>query len=329
MTNQTALPTRKELLLLRSVLTLLFGLCIICFAAPIGAQDEDEGPRRLPNKQFRDARTAAAKPKTVKPPSPKSAEAAGEELIGVTFWRLTPATEESRRSPSVQDEDARLMIPAKKGSAPQPYHTARIGDDATFRNGELLWLGIEVPRADDCFVYVLDREQNADGSLGDPYLIFPTPTTPDGANVAGAGQIVYVPAPNDPLPYFRLERSDQKHIAERLTIIVSPRRLNFRGRLEEVDTDIKLLRVDTAESDRCDREWTGKTERLPARRDLSASMTRAEREARETRKMIPTAKPAGDTRRLLPTDLLPHTIYRVQGKAGQPVLVNVSLRIAE
>lgn len=320
MTNQITGRSGKE----TALLTLLIGLCLVCFAAPQQAQDDDEEARRLPNKQFRDSRAAAAKPKPAKP-SERIAEPVGEELIGVTFWRLSPVTEESRRPSSAQGEDSRLLIPTKKGAPPQPYHAARIGDDAAFRNGELLWLGIEVPRADESFVYVLDREQYADGTLGEPYLIFPAPTMPKDANVASAGRIVYVPAPDDPFPYFRLERSNQQHIAERLTIIVSPRRLTFRGEWEEVDTDIKLLRVATAEAARCDREWSGKTERLGARRDLSAGITRAEQEVRETRKMIP-AK--GEKRRLLPADLLPHTIYRVRGKAGQPVLVNVSLRIA-
>ena len=171
MTNQTI---GKETTLRLAMLTLLFGFCLFCFAAPQQAQDEDEEARRLPNKQFREARTAAAKPKPAKPATPQtpSATTGGEELVGVTFWRLSPVTEESRRLSSAQDEDSRLLIPTKKGAAPQPYHAARIGDDAAFRNGELLWLGIEVPRADDCFVYVLDREQYADGTLGEPYLIF-------------------------------------------------------------------------------------------------------------------------------------------------------------
>ncbi len=303
-------------------LTLLFVFC----GTALAQQDDDEDARILGDKRFRAGRQRASPPRTqTKPAAPAAPEANNAELIGVTFWRLSPATEASRRASSEQDEPSRLLIPTKKGAAPQPFHAARIGDDAAFRNGELLWLGIEVPRADESFVYVLDREQYADGTLGEPYLIFPAPTTPKDANVASAGRIVYVPAPDDPLPYFRLERSNQQHIAERLTIIVSPRPLTFRGQLEELAADIKLLRVATAEAARCEREWSGQTERLPARRDLSAGITRAEQEVRETRKMIP-AK--GETRRLLPADLLPHTIYRVRGKAGQPVLVNVSLRIA-
>ena len=324
MTNQSKSQTQNIARLI--VAALLFVLCGLFAATAAPWQDDEAGARILGDKRFRAGRQRASQPRPqTKPTAQPATEAAGvpevsdAELIGVTFWRLSPATTQEEKG------NARLLIPAKKGAAPQPYDAARIGDDTAFRNGELLWLGIEVPRTDDCFVYVLDREQYANGSLGDPYLIFPTPTTPDGANMASAGRIVYVPAPGDPLPYFRLERSNQQHIAERLTIIVSPRRLTFRGQLEEVDTDIKLLRVATAEAARCDREWSGQTERLPARRDLSAGITRAEQEVRETRKMIP-AK--GEQRRLLPADLLPHTIYRVRGKAGQPVLVNVSLRIA-
>lgn len=324
MTTQRTKPAQQIVCLLAVILLFVLG------GTALAQSDNDEDARILGDKRFRAGRQRANPPRaTTKPATPEAPAAIDAELIGVTFWRLSPATEASRRASSEQDEPARLLIPTKKGVAPQPFHAARIGDDATFRSGELLWLGIEVPRAGESFVYVLDREQYADGTLGEPYLIFPTPTTPQDANVASAGRTVYVPAPDDPLPYFRLERSEQRHIAERLTIILSPRRLTFGGQWEEVDTDIKLLRVATAEAARCDREWSGKTERLGARRDLSAGITRAEQEVRETRKMIPTAKPAtGETRRMLPTDLLPHTIYRVQGKAGQPVLVNVSLRIA-
>ncbi len=328
MTIQSKAQTQTSARLI--VAALLFVLCGLFVSAAARWQDDDADARILGDKRFRAGRQRASQPRTqTKPTAQPAPEAIDAELIGVTFWRLSPATAQG------EEGNARLLIPTKKGAAPQPYHAARISDDAAFRNGELLWLGIEVPRADDSFVYVLDREQYADGSLGDPYLIFPAPTTPEDANVASAGRVVYVPAPDDPLPYFRLERSEPKdkrdplHVAERLTIIVSPHRLTFRGEWEEVDTDIKLLRVTKAEAARCDREWSGQTERMPARRDLTAGLTRAEQDVRETRKLIPTAKPAaGETRRLLPTDLLPHTIYHVHGKAGQPVLVNVSLRIA-
>lgn len=346
MNNQNSARNQNILRLIS--MALLLGLCCLSISAFVLQEEDEEVRRTRDERRFKDARAGKRPTPQTMPPSAKNTgkirpnvvAAMDDELIGVTFWRLSPAADERRSLSSAKDEqdDTRILIPAKKGAEPQPYHTARVGDDASFRNGELLWLGIEVPRADDCFVYVLDREQYADGSLGDPYLIFPAPTTPAGANVASAGRLVYVPAPDDPLPYLRLERNtsrdDRKppqppHVAERLTIIVSPRRLTFRGQLEEVDTDIKLLRVDPVEAARCDREWTGKTERLGARRDFSAGMTRAEQEVRETRKLIPTGRPAaGETRRLLPTDLLPHTIYRVQGKAGQPVLLNVSLRIA-
>ncbi len=308
----------------------VFVLCSL-FTTLAWQQDAEDGDTRLGDKRFRAGRQRASQPRTpTKDTAPTAIDkdtaptAIDAELIGVTFWRLT---EESRDS--VQGEPLRLLIPTKKGAAPQPFHAARIGKDTTFRNGELLWLGIEVPRDGESFVYVLDREQYADGTLGDPYLIFPTLTTSKDANVVGAGRIVYVPAPDDPLPYFHLERSNRQHLAERLTIIVSPYRLTFRGQREELAPGVELLRVATAEADRYERDWSGQTARLPARRDNNAGFTRAEQQVRETRKMIPTANPAQeDLRRLLPTDLLPHTIYRVRGKAGQPLLVNVSLRIA-
>lgn len=317
MTNQPSPRTGKTTTPLRYLMTLLLGLGSLFFAAPQHAQDEEA--RRWPNKQFQDARAARQKNKSKRPTTPSVGKAGSDNLIGVTFWRLNPIEEESRNFSATKDAQAepRLMIPTA-GGAKKPHRATRVSDDMTFNNGDLLWLGIEVPRTTDGYVYVIDREEYEDGTLGKPYLIFPGTTSPSGANIATAGQIVTVPAKGDPLRYFELkfnEDSPSKHIGERLTIIVSPRPLALGGRIERFG-DVQLRVLDDAQVEKWEQQWGGKTRRMDARGNAGKAMTTVEHGAVEKKQLVPTVGP------------LPQTIYEVEGRNGNPVLVTVPLRIA-
>ena len=49
-------------------------------------------------------------------------------------------------------------------------------------------MSIESPRSG--FLYVIDREQYADGSTSDPYLIFPTQKIHAGNNAVSPGKVI-------------------------------------------------------------------------------------------------------------------------------------------
>jgi hypothetical protein len=299
----------------RALLLLLISCALLAAAMP-APQEEDDVTRRLWNKQFQKAREEAKKPKPnpqtqtakTKPPAaarpkPKPVAAGSQpvdgELIGVTVWRL-------RRAVAGDD---RIMV-QKNGAASGQYALERVTADTRFKEGQLVRISVEAPREYDNYLYVVDREVFMDNKverLGEPSLIFPAPSTPPGGNVLSAGKSVYVPAQGDPIPYFTLQRSGENHVGEMLFILISPKPL---------PAPVGQTALDPATVAQWERLCGGQTERRESSGGAGQQWTRAEQEA------------DGGTRKLVQSDPLPQTIYRVRTKRGGCTLVPVPLRIA-
>jgi hypothetical protein len=279
-------------------------------------QEEDDETRRLWNKQFQKAREEAKKPKpnakaqtanakppaTVKPsakPSAVGAETVDGELIGVTIWRLRSAV----------TGDDRILV-QKNGARSSQYALERVAADAPFEEGQFVRISVEAPRGYDNYLYVVDREVYKDSrgeKLGEPLLIFPGPSTPSGGNLISAGRSIYVPAQGDPLPYFTLQRSGGNHVGEMLFILISP---------EPLPVNVGRPELDPATVAQWERQCGGQTERRESRVGVGIQWTKAEQEADEGK------------RKLVQSDPLPQTIYRVRAKRGGCALVAIPLRIA-
>jgi hypothetical protein len=262
-------------LMATAILLVFCGLWAIAIPSP---QDEEEDTtRRIWNKRFRDARgrlhTRRSRGTVVE-----------EELIGLTIWRWREMNHPI----------------AERATA-----------DSLFSEGEHVRLCIEVPQEGDSYLYVIDREVYADGTTSDPYLIFPSETTPLNGNIVTAGKPVYVPAQGDPNPYFILERSRKDQVCEKLTIIVSPKPLNLP--LGPPGDPTKLSGAQVAQ---WEKQWSGQVERREARNGAGKQWTVAEKEA------------SRGQRRLVQTDPLPQTIFLVKVKPGAPMLLHAPLQIA-
>src|SRR5262245_63950650 len=159
-------------------------------ADPSPQPEPEDSTRRIWNKMFREARgrVGARRPRGT---------AVKGELVGITIWRL-------------------------RGDQDTPT-AERAAADTLFTEGERLRLSIEAPRRSDSYLYVIDREVYADGSTSDPYLIYPSPTTPEGGNVVTAGKPVFIPARGDEYTYFNMERDRKDQLSEEIAIIVRPR----------------------------------------------------------------------------------------------------------
>lgn len=222
------------------------------------------------------------------------------ELIGLTVWRLQRATESS-------DSEGARLEDKKKDSPPTQLAAERVLPDTQLREGDLVRIGIEVPRAG--YLYAIDRESYSDGTVGHPYLIFPTAKMHGGGHLAAPGRIIEIPAQTDNPPYFTLQRSRNDQVSERLTIIVSEHRLKLAMGGDRVP-------LDPAQVDGWEREWGARAEHWETRRSTFKGWTLAEKQA------------ARGERRLVQGDPLPQTIYRVAARRGAPLLVTVSLKIA-
>ena len=220
------------------------------------------------------------------------------EEVGVTVWRLRP----SRSS----DEGGRVLV--QEGLKQAEWTPERIEADTPLKIGDRVRLSVESPRPG--FLYIIDREQYADGSFGEPMLIFPTLRTRGGDNRVEPGRLIDIPAQEDQYSYFTAQpagtRRDQ--VAEVLTVILVPQPLPLQIAAQP-------LRMAETEVNGWEKLWGGVAERLELVGGAGRIWTMEEK-----------AAGAALGRQLTQAGPPPQTVYRVARKAGGPLLVTVPLR---
>jgi len=313
-------------LLTRNLTTLGIGVTLLAaLSLPFApaTRSQDDGSRQIVLEEFTKARPAAAATKTPGPTGSKikkpttsakgpryirktpamlvSLKANAEMMeIGVTIWRLRPGVG--------NDGGARVLV--MEEARPTEWTPQRIEADTPLKVGERVRLSIESPRAG--YLYVIDREQYADGSYGDAYLIFPTMRTRGGDNQVRPGKLIDIPAQEDNPSYFTLvpspSRSDQ--VAEILSIIVTPEPI---ASLRLTDRPLKLSRADVAQW-----EASGSTqvERFEMVGGAGTPWSRVEMEA----------SAAGSARILTQEEPTPQTVYRIGNKTKGAFMITVPLR---
>ncbi len=318
--RQVSILTAPKLLIL--ILALVVGCELVVGFSAI-AQTQGDGSRQIVLEEFTKARpsdTTAKRPR----PGPRRKAPAGASAripkyirktpalvaalqpdlstmeIGVTIWRLRPG--------AAANGGARVLVMENAQSS--QWTPQRIEADTPLRVGERVRITIESPR--DGYLYVIDREQYADGSLGDAYLIFPTLRTRGGDNRVRPGKLIDIPAQEDNPSYFTLvpspNRSDQ--VAEVLTILVTPEPFDD---LQLSNNPVKLSRSDVA---KWERSWSSQVERFEMVGGAGQAWTREEMEAssRDSARVLTQEEP------------LPQTVYRIGSKNRKAFLVTVPLR---
>lgn len=281
-------------------------LLVLCALVGLGMatnqQQEDNEPdpqRRVWNKQFKERRQKA----TNKPASgrPKN------DLVGLTLWRLRPAPADNKQ------DRPRLLVHEGKGATAKTisWKAKRAEVGTFFSKDEPVRLSIEVPAEGDHYLYVIDREMYADGTLSEPYLIFPTKRTRGGDNLVTAGKLVDIPAATDDPPFFSFKGMQPNVVGERLTMIVSPTPLDLPALGDGP------LKLDTHQVEKWERDWGGESEKPREASRLVGQEWTAQEKASAT-----------EPQRLLThTDPMPQTIFRVKGKSAGPLLIVVPLRV--
>lgn len=252
----------------------------------------EEGARALWDTTFLSRRPVA------KPASRPTVQNTADSFLGITLWRL-------RRSRPADEPGVRML--AHGDQRDEEWTPERMEIDTPLADGQKVRISIETAQAG--YLYVIEREQYASGTLGDPYLIFPTLRTRGGNNRVIPGALVEIPAWDDDPPYLTLHsRPDQ--IGEVLTVLVTPHRL---PELQIGDKQLKLTSQQVAE---WEKKWGAQVKRLEARQQVGNPYTPVEKEAG-----------AATTQLLTPADPAPQTLFRVDVKSGEPLLVSVPLRI--
>ncbi len=280
----------------------LWILPLLCVTGGIMRPQESpsvEGQVRT--RQLWDSSLAAQRPPaatTAKPTTPKPASPPVRGLVGVTVWRLRPAqTTDKREIRALVQEDGRDM---------GDWTPERIPADSPLLEGQRVRISVE--SGEEGYLYLVDRDEYADGSKSDPYVIFPTTRTRGGDNHVKPGVVIQIPAEEDNPNYFKVVRSRPDQVNEVITILVSPKPLpgigNTRNR-------IKLTENQMAE---WEKQSKTKAYRLEAAGQAGKVLTVAEQAA--SRGVL-----------LTQDDPLPQTMYRVDSKPGDTIMLQLPLKI--
>jgi hypothetical protein len=194
-----------------------------------------------------------------------------ESVVGVTIWRLRPAGRaDSGERIIVHDDNSKEYVPE------------RISANTRLVPGDRVRISVEAAR--NGYLYVIDRELYADGSLGEPYLIFPTTRTLNGDNQVSVGKLAEIPAQEDSPPFFTIRKSRPDQVAEMVSVLVSPTPLDG---VQIADKAQKLTNEQVA---KWEQSWSTSVGRL----DMDAvgqTWTREEKDAAGTRALTASAPP--------------------------------------
>jgi hypothetical protein len=222
----------------------------------------------------------------------------GDSVVGVTVWRLRPSGD--------ADEGERMIV--HEGSDAAAWIPERVPGNVGLSEGDRVRLSIEAARTG--YLYVIDREQYADGTLGEPYLIFPTTRTLGGDNRVRAGRLVDIPAQEDSPPFFTLKRSRADQAGELLSVIVTP------APLDELQIGAQAQRLSAERLARWEKSWGTQTGRMELSDGTGKVWTTEEKEAGARAGHLLKASAPG-----------PQTLYYRPGvKPDEPLLIKVQLR---
>ncbi len=287
-------------------LACLAALCVVSLTASVTlkAQDE-ETTRRLWDTAFINPggkkalpRKATKRSYRIATPNVPTAGVNSETVVGVTLWRLRRATS--------TDSGERLIV--HEGADAAEWLPERISANTKLDQGDRLRISVEAARTG--YLYVIDREQYADGSLGEPYLIFPTTRTLGGNNQVTVGKIIELPAQDDRPSYFTVKRSRSDQVAEVLSVLVTP------SPLEGIEITDKAQKLSEAQVGKWEKSWGERVGLLELEKGAGKAWSKEEKEA------------GADAARVLKPDApAPQAIYyQSNTRASEPILVKVRLR---
>ena len=261
------------------------------------AQDSPEDTRQIVAEEFIAARPAGSATRPARrAKASKPAGKAGVAELGVTIWRLRPA--------AAGEDASRLLVQEDEGST--GWMPERVDAGEKLALGDRVRLSFETPLSG--YLYVLDREEYADGTYSDTYLIFPTRRPVDSSNAVRAGRLIEIPSRDDRPHFFTVRQSRPDQVAEVLTAIVSEKAL----------ADLPLAtgpsKLPGELLSRWEDEWGSSVEQVVPAGEGARSWSSAEQQAG-----------AEPTRLLTQDDAPPQTIYRVKTRPGRPVLVHIRL----
>lgn len=281
-------------------------LCLVIPFVVVGQDDEDDSKSikadRFVNGRPADKSRTSATYRRVAKPANQGIREKGMPMaqLGFTIWRFRPAQAADKTKELVEEEEGRST----------EYTLERVEEGTPLSPGQRVRLSIE-SLSRDGYLYVIDREEYADGTLGDPVLIFPTQKSA-AANYVQAGRLIYIPSATT---RFQIKPSEsaKEHVAEVLTMIVSPTPLLRADQLGAKRTPLDRKQVE---------EWRKRWDAAAWKFELDGGVGQA---------MTPIEQSAARQGAALLTqnDPAPQTVFQVAAKPSEPLLVTVPLKFAK
>jgi hypothetical protein len=223
---------------------------------------------------------------------------AGRVALGVTIWKLGAPGPNDRARLLVQEEGGAIVSLSPHciaaGEPLQPEDRVRLSIEASTSG----------------YVYVIDQEMHWDGTLGAPYLIFPTEKTRRGDNSIRAGQLIDVPAQTDAPNVFFLRPGTAGESGEKLTIILEPQPI-AGVKISDSAQEISRASFDA---------WTSRWVSLGQQFELTGG---------DGRPWTPAEQEAGQSRARLLTqeDPAPQTVFTFPPLTSQPAMASIVLQL--
>jgi hypothetical protein len=274
----------------------------------LGVAAQEEFPRQLWNTEFIGKRPpgtgSAAKP-NYKPAASANATAPAPSpgdvtVLGLTLWRVRP--------PKPSDAaGTRLLVLESSSNNASEQVPERMGMDMVLSEGDRVRLSIE--SATRGYLYIIDREQYSDGTMSDPYVIYPNRLTRFEGNMVGPGRLIEIPNRDDRPNVFTLRASRPGQTAEVLSVLITPKPL------AEVKVGSQPMRLDSELYRGWEKQWAAKWERFDLEGGAGQVWTAQEQQVG-----------AGNGGTLTQSDAPPENLYRINSRLGSPVLLEVPLQ---
>jgi len=289
----------------RSVLrTILVGATLLNLILPFPVRSQDDDSKAIKAEVFLKERPINSSPSKARyrPPvksteplalTPPSGMVLAE--VGLTIWRYREATGIDKTKELVEEDEGQDWILERitEGTLLSPGQKVRLSLESLSRTG---------------YLYVISREEYADGSFGAPKLLFPTQKSVDRIKVE-PGRLTYIPSATG---RFRIKPSEgaKTHVGESLTIIVSPKPLIDGSQLKP-----QAITLQPDQLNRWLNQWKTKIAKFEMVGGAGQTMTTAEHAAAKL-----------DSPLMSQGDPVPQTIYQLIVKPEDPLLIVLPLR---
>jgi len=256
--------------------------------------------RSSPNKQITKPTKSGKKPINS---TPKGME---EVSLGLTVWKIRPAT---------KDDAVKELVEVEQGGKVQNSENTleRMESETPLAIGDKIRLSIE-SLSRSGYLYVVDRELYDDGTYSVPKLIYPTLRSKNRNIPIGAGNLIFIPKTEFTV---KANQTEKKQIAEVLTIIVSPQILIDESMLQE-----KAIALPLEQFTSWLKQWEVAGDLFELKDGVGQTITLVEQTASQD-----SAKGLEEeSSKLSQDDPTPQSVFRTKIKRENPVLVNHSLK---